>query len=218
MSVSDLSDTILSYVAIYGVSALCLAIFLAALGLPVPSTFCVLAGGAFVQQGVLDLPSTIVLALLGAVLGDTLSYSIGRVLRRPIQRRYGHSPTWLKAEAYVARRGGLAIYLTRWLLTPIAIPVNLVAGSSGYSLRRFLGYDTAGETTWILGYGTLGYVFGSQWETVSDFVSNFSGLLVGVALAAIGVYLLVRWLLRPSLAPAPLDVSSAAVDPHGERG
>jgi membrane protein DedA with SNARE-associated domain len=166
---------------------------------------------------VLSLPSTIVLVLLGAVLGDTLSYGIGRVLRRPIQTRYGQSSGWLKAEAYVARRGGLAIYLTRWLLTPIAMPVNLVAGSSGYSLQRFVGYDTAGEMTWIIVYGTLGYVFGSQWETVSDFVSNFSGLLVGIVLAVIGLYFLIRWLLRPN-ASAALDMSSPRAEPHAERG
>ncbi len=219
MSVSNVSDTILSYVAIYGVSALCLVIFLAALGIPLPSTFFVVAGGAFVQQGVLDLPSTIGLVLLGAVLGDTLSYGMGRVLRRPIQARYGHSAGWRKAEDYVARRGGLAVYLTRWLLTPIAVPVNLVAGGSGFSLRRFVSYDTAGEMTWIIAYGTLGYAFGSQWETVSDFVSNFSGLLVGVVLAVIGLYFLIRWLLRPSAAHASvLDVPSSTVEPHGGRG
>lgn len=217
MSLSNLSDTILSYVAIYGVSVLCLVIFLAALGIPLPSTFCVLAGGAFVQQGVLDLPSTILLVLLGAVLGDTLSYGIGRVLRRPIQARYAQSAGWLKAEAYVAQRGGLAIYLTRWLLTPIAVPVNLVAGSSGYSVQRFVSYDTAGEMTWIIVYGTLGYVFGSQWQAVSDFVSNFSGLLVGVVLAVIGLYFLIRWLLRPNASPA-LDLPPSTAEPQGERG
>lgn len=218
MSLSDLSDTLLSYVAIYGVLALCLVIFLGALGVPLPTTFFVLAGGAFVQQGVLNLPSTVALVLLGAVLGDTLSYGMGRVLRHPIQARYAQSTGWLRAEAYVARRGGLAVFLTRWLLTPIAVPVNLVAGSSGYSLRRFVGYDTAGELTWILIYGTLGYVFGSQWETVNNFVSNFSGLLVGVVLALAGLYLLARWLLRPNAAPAPMHDAPPAAKPHGERG
>ena len=64
--------------------------------------------------------------------------------------------------AEVKRRGGIAIYLTRWLFTPLALPTNLIAGSSGYPFWKFLLFDIAGEITWILLYGGLGYAFGSQ--------------------------------------------------------
>ncbi len=86
----------------------------------------------------------------------------------------------------------MAASATRWLLTPIAVPVNLVAGTSGYRLWSFVGYDLAGELTWFLLYGTLGYIFGSQWEAISTFVSDFSGVIVGVAALLIGVWLLLK--------------------------
>ena len=205
---SDLNDLLLTAIVTYGAVALAAVFLLAALGVPLPSTLCVIAGGAFVQQGVLTLAPTVVLALLGVVLGDTLSYGMGWLLRGPLQRRFGRSPAWLRAERYFAERAGAAIFLTRCLLTPIAVPVNLVAGGSDYPVTRFVAYDAAGELLWLLCYGALGYLFGSQWEYVSALVSDASGLLLGLALAGAGAYALFRWQRRapvaaPEHAPTP---------------
>src|SRR5262249_27525078 len=158
------------------------------------STLCVVAGGAFIQQGALNLPLTLALGFVGVVLGDTLSYGMGRLLRRPIQRRYSRSAAWLRAEGYFARHAPIAIFLPGCVLTPIAVPINLIAGGSDYPIGRFVTYDSAGELTWLLGYGALGYLFGSQWEYVSDLISNASGLLLGFVIVAVGAYALARWL------------------------
>jgi membrane-associated protein len=83
------------------------------------------------------------------------------------------------------------------LLTPLALPTNLIAGGSGYRYWRFLTYDVAGEFTWILLYGGLGYLFGSQWELISQFISDFSGLLVGLVALGAGLYFLLRRWHRP---------------------
>jgi membrane protein DedA with SNARE-associated domain len=204
--ISDLNDLLLTAIVTYGAVALAAVFLLAALGLPLPSTLCVIAGGAFIQQGVLTLAPTVALGLLGVVLGDTLSYGMGWLLRGPIQRRYGRSSAWLRAEGYFAERAGAAIFLTRCLLTPIAVPINLVAGGSDYPVTRFVAYDAAGELLWLLGYGALGYLFGSQWEYVSALVSDASGLLVGLAIAGAGAYALFRWQRRaPVSAPEPTE-------------
>jgi membrane-associated protein len=202
MNLSDLNDLLLTWIVTYGAVVLSLVFLLAALGLPLPSTICVVAGGAFIQQGVLDLSTTIALGLVGVLLGDTLSYGMGRLLRRPIQRRYGQSAAWLHAAAYFGRHAAIAIYLTRCVLTPIAVPINLIAGSSDYPIGRFVAYDAAGELTWLLGYGALGYLFGSQWEYVSDLISNASGLLVGLVIAGAGAYALIRWQRQPTAEPS----------------
>ena len=189
---SNISDLFLSWFLIYGASMFALALFVGALGVPVPGTLFVVAAGAFVRQEVLGISDTLLFGLVGVVVGDVLSYSIGRLARVWLQKRFGNSKTWQQAESTFQDRGGVAVYLSRWLLTPIAIPVNWVAGSSGYTVSRFLMYDAAGELTWLLLFGGLGYAFGSQWEVISEFVSDFSGLLVGVAVLGIGVYLLVK--------------------------
>jgi membrane protein DedA with SNARE-associated domain len=57
-------------------------------------------------------------------------------------------------------------------------------------------YDVLGEFTWVVLYGGLGYWFGTQWELVSDFISNFGGLLLGLVLLGAGIWLGVRQLRK----------------------
>ena len=192
MNLSDLNNLPLSAIAAYCAGVLSLMFLLSALGVPLPSTLFVVAGGAFIQQGALNLYTTLGLSLVCVVLGDMLSYGMGRVLSRPMNARYGQSATWQRAEEYFARRGGIAIVLTRCVLMPIAVPVNLVAGSSAYPVWRFAAYDVTGELIWLLGYGALGYLFGRQWESISAFISTASGSLVGLLIAGGGACALIR--------------------------
>ena len=191
-SIAELSDLALTGMVTYGPPVLFLVLLVTAAGLPLPSTLMVLAAGAFVRQGVLNVYYAFLMALVGAVLGDCISYGLGRFARGPIQRKFGNSPTWQKAEANIQRRGGIAVYLTRWLFTAMAIPTNLIAGSSGFKFAKFLVYDIAGELTWLFIFGSLGYAFGSQWEAVSQFITDFSGVLVGVIILATGIFLFFR--------------------------
>jgi LPXTG-motif cell wall-anchored protein len=55
-----------------------------------------------------------------------------------------------------------------------------------------MAYDSFGELTWIILYGGLGYLFGSEWELVSDFISNFGGLILGVLILGVGAWLGLR--------------------------
>lgn len=188
----NLTELFLTGVITYGAPALGLALMISALGVPLPGTLMVIAAGAFVRQGVIDLPSASLFGFAGAVLGDSLGFGIGRFASGWVGRVFGKRAVWQKALSTFRRRGGAAIYLTRFLLTPLAIPTNLIAGSTAYSFRRFLIYVGAGELTWLALFGTLGYAFGSQWELISEFVSNFSGFLVGLAAIAGGIYFLLR--------------------------
>lgn len=79
--------------------------------------------------------------------------------------------------------------LTRFLITGIASPVNLIAGMGNISFRTFLFYDVLGEAIWVFGYGGLGYLFGSQWEVISKLMNNFGSLILGLALLIIGIWL-----------------------------
>ena len=209
MNLSDLNNLPLSAIAASCAAVLGLVFLLSALGVPLPSTLFVVAAGAFIQQGVLNLYPTLGLSLVCVVLGDMLSYGMGRVLSRSMYARYGQSATWQRAEEYFTRRGGIAILLTRCMLMPIAVPVNLVAGSSAYPVWRFAAYDVTGELIWLLGYGAIGYLFGSQWESISAFISTASGPLVGVLIAGGGAYALIRWQRHPAtgqLVPAERSI------------
>jgi hypothetical protein len=53
-----------------------------------------------------------------------------------------------------------------------------------------LTYDVAGEMTWLLLYGGLGYAFASQWQTINQVINDSSGWRVGGVVAAMGAYVL----------------------------
>lgn len=184
-----MSDFLLTQVINYGAPLFGLILFLGAIGLPIGASVVLIAAGAFSQQGILAWLPTALLGLFGAVIGDALSFSIGFYAKDWVDKRFGNSKTWTNAEEAFDARAGLAIYLTRFLVTALAIPTNLIAGGSGIKFRRFMTYDSLGEVTWIALYGGLGYFFGSQWELVSTFISNFGGVLLGVVILGAGIWL-----------------------------
>lgn len=192
MSEFNLTEFFLTSILNYGALMFSVTLYISALGTPIPGTFVVLAGGAFVQQGALEWRTAFLLGLVGVVLGDSTSYAMGRLAKTWVQRRFGQSTAWKNAQSAFDRRGAFAIYLTRCFVTPLAIPTNLIAGGSGYAYWRFLIYDAAGEITWLFCFGALGFIFGGNWEAVSQLVSDLSGVLAGIALLGLGVYFLLR--------------------------
>lgn len=198
MSDFDLNALVLGWITAYGAPMVGAILFMGALGVPVPSTLIVIAAGAFVRQSYLDIYSTPLIGLVGVVVGDSLLFGIGRFARIWIEKRFGQAAWWLKAEDYFLRRGGIAIFLTRWLLTALALPVTLIAGSSGYPFGKFLILVVTGELLWLMLYGSLGYAFGSQWELIGDLLSQFAGVILGALALALGIYLLVVYWRRMS--------------------
>jgi membrane protein DedA with SNARE-associated domain len=190
---SNLSEAFLTGMLAYGPPALSLALLLGALGLPLPGTMFLLAAGAFAGQGVLNWSAAAPLALAGTVLGDSGGYLLGRYGGSLVLKRIEGNDSWRRAQDTFDRRGGLAILLTRFVLTPLAVPINLIAGSSRYTFWRFLTFDVIGELVWVALYGGLGYLFADSWEAINDLAGNLSGLLVGIAILGVGGYLAYRY-------------------------
>ena len=193
MSDLDLTSLVLNWIASYGSPMVAGLLFLGGLGLPLPGTLIVIASGAFIRQSLLDAFSTPTLGYLGTIAGDAGLYSIGFFASHWIESRFGQTAAWKNARALFERRGGIAIFLTRWLLTAVAFPITLIAGSSGYRFRKFILYAMLGELIWFGLYGGLGYAFGSQWELISQFISDFSGFILGGLVLGVGIYILIKF-------------------------
>ncbi|WP_218153176.1 MULTISPECIES: TVP38/TMEM64 family protein [unclassified Streptomyces] len=78
--------------------------------------------------------------LVGATLGASLSFGIGRRLGRPAVERYAGTGRLARLDAFLARRGFLAVLVMR--LVPL-FPFNLVNYGAGVSGVRFLPFVTA---------------------------------------------------------------------------
>jgi membrane protein DedA with SNARE-associated domain len=204
----DLSSIVLGWMASYGAPMVAALLLFGGLGIPLPGTLIVIASGAFMRQNMLDVVYTPILGYLGTIGGDVLLYSLGYFASGWIETRFGQAPAWKRAHELFERRGGVAIFLTRWLLTAVSFPITLIAGSSGYHFRKYLVFAMLGELTWIVLYGGLGYAFGSQWELISDFISNFSGFVLGALALGVGIYLLIHFSKKQPHPAIPENYSS----------
>ena len=177
-----MTDTLLLWVSDYGVVVISLATLLSCFALPMPSSLMMMAGGAFAAAGDLVLWQVCAGAYAGAVIGDQTGYALARRfgldrLWTQLRRRPASSRLLDQAETLLQRRGGWAVYLTRWLFSPLGPYINVIAGATRMPWRRFLVADLLGEATWVTVYVTLGYVFGSQIEELSDTLGNVIGAL-----------------------------------------
>jgi len=190
---SDASVLILSAVTTYGLPVACVVLFLGALGLPLPCTVIVIMLGAFVRGDVFNVYIASLLALFSSVSGDVIIFGIGRSGRSWIPRRIQHSAQWVNMENAFYRHAGIAVFITRWFITPLAFPTSLIAGKSKYSFSKFLLIDTLGEVTWIAIFGGLGYTFSGQSDLISEIFSAMTGLMLGLLIILLGAYVTFRF-------------------------
>ena len=139
-----MTDILLLLVSDYGLVVIFAATLLSCFALPVPSSLMMMAGGAFSASGDLVLWQVSAVALAGAMIGDLTGYFLARrgggenLWAR--LRTLPHSANLMaRAEAFLHRRGGWAVFLTRWLFSPLGPYVNLIAAA-------FAGRDTPRRT------------------------------------------------------------------------
>lgn len=188
-----MSEFLLTQIINYGTPLLGVVVFIGGLGIPLPCTALVIAAGAFARQGYLPWHTAALISIVSVVIGDGLSYSMGYYASGHVLKRFSGTPQWHEAEKSFQKWGPLSIFFSRFLVTAIALPVNLLSGTTRYGYRKFFFYDVLGEIVWIFGYGGLGYLFGSQWEVVNEFLSNFGGVTLGIIIFVIGVRQAFSW-------------------------
>jgi membrane-associated protein len=185
--VNDVSDLLLTGLLNYGYGLLGGTLFFAALGVPLPATMLLIAAGAFARQGLLTLDVVAAVALAVSVAGDGCSYLIGRFGMTLMPARLRSAPSWQQAAAQFERWGGWSVFFSRFLFTPIALPINLLAGSTRYPWARYMTAVLLGEVAWVLLFAGLGHVFADRWEVLSQLAQDLSGVLLGALLIVVGL-------------------------------
>ncbi len=191
-----MTDWLLALVPQYGLWLLAASTFCSCLALPFPASILMLTAGGFVAAGDLTLWQTFTAAAGGAIAGDQVGFWAGRSFGTRILTRLRADPARDKlrarAVALMDRRGVVAVYLTRWLFSPLGPWVNLTAGSTGYDWRRFTAAGVAGEATWAAIYVGMGYGFAGNVAAASSMLGSVLGVVSGAA----AVLVLGYWLFH----------------------
>ncbi|MCG6113157.1 MAG: hypothetical protein MEQ74_13450 [Paracoccus sp.] len=77
-----------------------------------------------------------------------------------------------RARRIVDRWGGVGVFLSTWLFSPLGPYVNLLASVMRMGWARFSFSDTVGEAIWIGVYVGLGYAFSSRIAQLADLLGN----------------------------------------------
>ena len=142
-----------SFVRHYGAFAVMPILAIEALGAPVPGKSLLIFASVLAGRGEMSLPSLLIFAWVGSVLGDNLGYLIGRKVGRGTILRYG-AKVGLTDErfngierAYV-RYGSATVLFARFF--SILRQLNgIVAGMLGMSWWRFVLFDAVGAALWV---------------------------------------------------------------------
>jgi undecaprenyl-diphosphatase len=185
-----------AYIIIGALAALEAAAFI---GLVVPGEIALLAGGYLASIGRVNLGAMIAVAVAAAIVGDSIGYEVGRHLGGRLRasragRRIGEE-RWGKAEQFLHRHGGPAVFLGRFVGVLRALIPGL-AGATHMPYRRFLVWNALGGATWATAMVLLGDVAGKSYERVAHQAGNAGLLLLAIAVAVGAVLLAARWIGR----------------------
>ncbi|MFE3190166.1 DedA family protein [Nocardia sp. NPDC059240] len=163
-------------------------------GFVIPGETAAVLGGVAASQGHVVLGVMIVLVVAAAILGDSVGYEVGkhvgpRLLQIKLLDR--HRGRLDKAQDYLARRGGWAVFLGRFTAFFRAM-MPALAGTSRMPYRRFLIFNAAGGIVWGTTFVVLGFVAGQSYEAVAKTV----GRDLAIAVAAVVILGLIIWKLR----------------------
>lgn len=170
------------------------------LGLIVPGDTVVLIS-ATATENVVQYLGLFVAVVIGSLGGESVGFALGRFFGPRIRhsrlgRRIGER-NWVRAERYLARRGGIAVFVSRFLpVLHSLIPVTV--GTSEMRYRRFLAWTAPACVLWAAAYCTVGWLAVGSYRRLAGSL-HWAGFVFAAIVVA---FVLIVWLVRRLLARA----------------
>jgi membrane protein DedA with SNARE-associated domain len=167
----------------------------------------------WVGRGFLPLVVLVLVGAAGAFLGDQVAFRIGRALghrRTKWMRRPKVAKVFEAAERQLRRRGAVLIFSARYV--PIGrVAVNITAGATGFSAKRFAFLDGIGCLLWGIYSVTIGSLAGNWMEH-----NRIVGIVISIVVAIALGWLLDRLVHTLVMHRYPKALREALTDQHGE--
>ena len=166
-------------------------------GFVLPGEAVAVLGGVVARLGHVPLWAILATVVTAAIVGDSVGYQIGRHMGpRVLQLRLldRHRERLDDARDLLARRGGTAVFLGRWVAFFRAV-MPALAGTARLPYSRFLAFNAAGGLAWGTVVVLVGYGAGASYAKAEKTLGHGSALAV---LTVVLLALLVRQLRRRS--------------------
>ncbi|GIU56468.1 DedA family protein [Arthrobacter sp. NicSoilC12] len=141
-------------------------------GVPLPAVAVLLGAYASARHGDLNLTAVIAVGSLGAMLGSTIGYVLGRVGGRPLmlrlaQRFHADENRILQLESFFDRHGGKALFFGRWVIV-VRLWGAIAAGAAKMPWPNFLLWTITGSIAWVASLSVLAYLAGALANAIGD--------------------------------------------------
>jgi membrane protein DedA with SNARE-associated domain len=180
-------------------------------GFVIPGETAAVLAGVGAGIGHVALPLSLVVVIAAAIIGDSVGYEVGRRFFGPKVLSHGllarHRRRIERAQAFLRRRGGIAVFLGRFTAFFRAM-MPALAGASRMPYWRFLAWNAAGGVVWGSLFVVIGYLAGASYQQVEKQV----GRGVAVALVVVVAALLVVWQVRRERGEVDPPLSSGHAD------
>jgi len=177
----------------HGYAILFAAVFLEAVGFPVPAALALLIAGAAAARGSLHPGLTAATALSAMMAGDTLMFLMGRytgwwLLALLCRLSLNPESCILRSADSFYKRGRMLLVIAKFVpgINTMAPPM---AGSMNMRLFQFLRLDLAGAVLYAGAYLALGWIFSGALGVVTHGYQMFGRALGWLVIAALAVYL-----------------------------
>jgi len=163
-------------------------------GFVIPGETAAILGGVAASRGHASVVVVAIIVVAAAIVGDSVGYEVGRhwggrVLDLGVFAR--HRTRLQDAQDLLARRGGVAVLLGRWVAFFRAV-MPALAGAARMPYRTFLPFNAAGGIVWGTVVVLVGYLAASSYAQVERAIGRDTALLTLVVVLA----LVVVWQVR----------------------
>ena len=165
-------------------------LLLCGFGLPIPEDISLIAAGYFAWRGVLDVHMAFIVCLSAVLLGDTMSFFMGRyfgrrVLSSRLAQRYFTPRRQLRVRAYFRKFGSKVVLVGRF--TPgLRFTIFFTAGTLHVRPAVFLIYDFAAAAFSVPVLVYSAWFFGDQIDRVVVYARHTEhGILLAIVIAAV---------------------------------
>jgi membrane-associated protein len=167
-------------------------------GLIVPGDTVVLVASTGVTT-VLEFIFMVVAVVVGALIGESLGFLLGRFFGPKLRsswlgRRVGEE-RWHKADKFVKRRGGIAVFISRFLPVFHSV-VPLTAGMTAMQYRTFMMWTVPACIIWAFLYVSIGSGAAETYRELQHTVESAGWIFVGIIVVGIVLIAVIKHLLH----------------------
>lgn len=184
-------------------------------GLIVPGDTVVLVASTGVD-GIVEYLSLAVVIIAGALVGESIGFAIGRYFGPKLREgKLGAKlgPERLaKADRFVDRRGGIAVFVSRFLPVFHSV-VPMVAGMSAMPYRRFMAWTAPACTLWAFIYVSVGAGAAETYRELKEQFDWAGWVFIAIFVVFFAILWVVKhFLMRFTDRSTKEDVSDTAAD------